>query len=268
MKQWALCGVIIASAAAPAGEPEQDDRGSTVQVVGLHVVKPLPGDHRKQSLTDRRTGTILTIQVTRADKHFLGVDGKASRLESFTDDHDTPLIDEDAKLLGAWADGTAWVSPDGTQCLFEVLSTRLPARGARRLKLEAKMVLKCGRQGEVAEQPELRLEKDGELTAGPAPMKVTGVQRGDKTTIFTLSTEKSIELLARIEFLDAGGRQIDTKLLDKSVVDFMGTTYHDQTFCLETKKPMRIDAVRARVHYFRKVEKLTVPVKVAVGLGL
>jgi len=268
MKQLILCAVVVASAAAPAATPAEDDGRSTVRVVGLQVVRPLPGDRQKQSFTGRRTGTALTIQVRRADRHFLGVDAGRSALETFRDDRGTSLIDEPTKLLRTWASGKVWTSPDGKDCLFEVLSPRTPARGARRVQLEAKVVLKCGRQAQVAEQPELRLVKGAELTAGPARMKIIGVQHGEKTAIFTLSTQDSVERVGRIEFLAPGGKAIHATLVEQSVVDFMGATYHDRTYRLESKKPARFHTVRARVHSFRKVERLAVPVKVTVGVGL
>lgn len=266
MKPLAWC--LAVAAAAMAATTAGDDAQTAVQVVGLQVVRPLPGDKGKQSLTGRRTGTALTIRVHRRDKHFLGIDGTLSRLETFTDDRKTKLIDDPSTLLRTWLGGRTWASPDGRNCLFEIASLRTPARGARQVKLKAQVVLKCGRGPATAEQPGFRLAKDARLTVGPAPMKVTGVQRGDQTTIFTLTTKDSTERIARIRFFDAKGKEIATQLLDKAVVGFMGDTFQDWTYCLKTDKPARIDAVTARVEYFHKLEKLVVPVDVAVTVGL
>ena len=46
--------------------------------------------------------------------------------------------------------------------------------------------------------------------AGPARMKVTGVQRGDGTTVFTLPTTESVARIGSISFHDARGKEIDT----------------------------------------------------------
>jgi len=267
MKQWVL-SLPVALAAAAGLEPIDDDGRTSVQVVGLQVVRPLPGDKGKQSLTGRRTGTVLTIRAARADEHLLGVDAKLSRLETFTDDRKTEMVSESGKLLRTWLDGRTWAGPDGRNCLFEIVSTRTPARGARQLRLKAGMVLKCGRDGVAAEQANFRLVKDSRLTVGPAPMKVTGVQRGDRTTILTLSTKSSVERIARIRFFDADGKEIDTQLLEESVVGFMGNTFYDRTYCLKTAKPRRIHAVTARVEYFNQIRRLVVPVDVTATLGL
>ena len=267
MKQWVL-SLAVAAASTAAVEPAEDDGPTSVQVVGLQIVRPLPGDEGKQSLTGRRTGTVLTIRAARTDEHLLGVDAKLSALEAFTDDRKTQLVSESGKLLRTWLDGRTWAGPDGRNCLFEVFSMRTPARGARQLRLKARMVLKCGRDGAAAEQADFRLAKGSRLTVGPAPMKVTGVQRGDRTTIFTLSTESSTERIACIRFLDAGGKEIDTQLLEESVVGFMGNTFYDRTYCLKTAEPRRINSVTVRVEYFNRIRKLVVPVDVTATVGL
>ena len=268
MKQLVVLLTVAAAAATAEVQPAEDDGRTSVQVVGLQVVRPLRGDKDKQSLTGRRTGTVLTIRAGRADRHLLGVDDKLSRLETFTDDRKTEMVDESGKLLRTWLDGRTWASPDGRDCLFEVVSMRTPASGARQLRLKASIVLKCGRDGMAVEQPNFRLAKDSRLTVGPAPMKITGVQRGDKTTIFTLSTKSSVERIAGIRFFDADGKEIDTQLLEETVVGFMGNTFHDRTYCLKTEKPGRLDAVTARVEYFNKISKLVVPVDVTATVGL
>ena len=268
MKKLAFCVVgaamVVTALAAPADEDDQAE----VHVVGLQVAKPLSGDKGKQSLTGRRTGTALTLRVTRPGKHLLGVDEKRCILETFTDDLGTDLVGESGRMLRTWLDGRVWASPDGRDCLFEIVSLKTPARGARRLKLKTRMVLKCGRDGVTAEQTDFRLAKDSRLKVGPAPMKVTGVQRGEKTTIFTMSTKGSTERIAAIRFYGADGNQIDTQLIEKAVVGFMGNTFYDWTYCLKTDKPMVIESVTARVQYFNKVERITVPVEISAGVGL
>jgi len=267
MKQWILAGAVAVAAVA-ARPPIEDDGQARVQLVGLQVVKPLPGDQRKQSLTGRRIGTALTVKVSRPDQHFLGLDKAASRLEAFTDDRNMSLTTESAKLLRTWLDGQTWVSRDGDTCIFEVLSDKAPSPRARQVKFKGRIGLLCGRDGLTVEQPGFRLAKDGRLSVGPAPMKITGVQRGDKTTIFTLSTKKKPERIACIRFFDDGGKELDTKVLEKAVVGFMGQTYHDWTYCLKTAKPRRLDTVTARVLYFNKVRTIIVPVEIAAGVGL
>jgi len=268
MKTLAFCAVAAAAIVVAAAGPLDEDDRAAVQVVGLAVARPLPGDKGKQSLTGHRTGTVLTLAVTRPGKHLLGIDEKLSVLEAFTDDRGTKLVGESDRMLRTYFDGKTWTAPDGKRCLFEVLSRRVPARGARRVTLKGRMVVQCGRDGATAEQAHFRLAKDSRLKIGPAPMKVTGVQRGDKTTIFTMSTKSAVDRIAAIRFYEADGNEIDTQLLDKAVVGFMGNTFYDWTYCLKTDKPRYVESVTARVEYFNKIEKIAVPVNVSAGVGL
>ena len=267
MKQWIVTGVL-AAVVAGAGRPIEDDGRTRVELVGLGVIKPLAADEQKQSLTGRRTGTALTVKVTRRDKHWLGLDQGASQLVAFTDDRGTELVSDSARTLRTWIDGQTWVSDDGRTCVFEVLAMRTPAPRARQVKLKAKIGLKFGRNAMTAEQADLRLVKDSRLKAGPADMKITGVQRGDKTTIFTFTTKKQPERIGRLQFFDDDGKEYETKVLEKTIVGFMGETYYDWTYALKTDKPRRIDSVTARVLYFSKVQTIVVPVDISAGVGL
>ena len=265
MKRWIACVAACAAAALVAAGVEDDGR-ARVEVVGLQVVKPLRGDERKQSFTGRKVGAALTLKVARADKHFLGVDRKQCRLEAFVDDRGTKMVGDAAKLLRTWLDGKTWVSGDGRSCLFEVLSMRPPARGAKKLTFRANMVFQCGRGELTAEQPDFALRKDSRLTVGPAAMKVTGIHRGEGTIIFALSTKTKTDRIARIEFVGADGKCVPGELVDQSVVGFMGNTFYERTYRLKSKAPL--NTVTARVVYFRSIEPLEVPVDVTAGLGL
>lgn len=271
MRRWIVTAAGIAAVAGAAGlaaQPEEDDGRAQVELIGLQVVKPLKAGQREQPLTGHRTGTTLMIQVTRRDRHWLGLDPGASRLEAFVDDRGRELVDDGIKALGTWLDGQTWVSDDGQTCVFEALATATPSPQARRVGFKGLIGLKFGRNPAMAEQANFALDKDSRLKAGPVDMKITGVQRGDNTTIFTLSTKSKPERISRIQFLDADGKEFETKVLDKAVVGFMGETYHDWTYAIKTDKPRLVESVTARVLYFHKVQTLVVPVSISAGIGL
>ena len=270
MKKWILPLLAVAAAGGIAavcvGQTEADGGSASVRVIGLEVVKPLPGDKQKQSLTGRRTGTVLTVQVHRADMHFLGLDASECRLETFSDDRGVELIDDSAKMLRTWVEDRAWVRRDGRRCAFELRAARCPSRGARRLEVRGTVVLKVGQQRQTAEQANFRLAKDGKLTAGPVPMEITGVQVDAKGAIFCLSARKSTDRIAQILFFGPDGKEIESELVEKSIVGFMGNTFHERTYRLTSKRRLR--AVTARVVYFKRIKTLSVPLRVAAGVGL
>ncbi len=278
MRSWLVLSVTVAAAAALGASwvsatqlgPVEDDGQAKVDVVGLRVARPLNGEKGRQALTGLRAGTTLTLRIVRPDVHVLGVDAKACRLTAFTDDQGTEMVSESLKMLRTWADGQSWVTPDGRTVLFEVLSTRTPARGARQVRFRGRIVLKCGRDAASAEQAGFRLATGSKLTAGPAAMEITGVQHTDKDTTFALATKDSAERISRLRFFGRDGGEIDTDLVDVSVVGFMGNAWHERTYRLKSppKRPRRFDTVDVRVEYFKRIDRLAVPVNVTTGIGL
>ncbi|MCD6303409.1 MAG: hypothetical protein J7M21_00420 [Planctomycetes bacterium] len=267
---------VLAAAGAAVGVTAGRSRGlidppaADVRVVGLEVIRPLPGDKMKQSLTGRRTGTTLLVSVSRSGADFLGVDGKDCELDAFGDDRGTKLIDDAEAMLKLWAEGRNWVSPDGQRCIFEIISTKLPSPLARSVTFRGRIVMECGQGPAVAEQKNFRLVQGGKLKAGPAEMEVNGVQHGERETILSLATRADTRRIARLRFFQPGGGQLDARLTGKADVGFMGNTWHEWTYHIHTKgknpKPVRV--VDVRVEYFRKVRRVTVPVDVTAGVGL
>jgi hypothetical protein len=262
MKQWVL--MLSVAAAAGAAALGADKPKTAVQVVGLQVAKPLPGDKRRQSLTGRKTGTVLTLKVSRPDKYFLGLDAKASRLEEFADDRGTGLVTESSRLLRTWLDGQTWVTRDGRDCLFDLLGLRTPARGARELRVKASLVLKCGRGAVTEEHAAFALQKGGKLTVGRVPLTISNVQVDPNATYVTFTTPRNPEKIAAVQFLDADGKEIETHNLARSVIGFLGNAVYETTYGL--KKSVRV--VTVRIKHFRQVERLTVPVDVTASVGL
>jgi len=177
------------------------------------------------------------------------------------------MVPEKSDVLRTWADGPSYISLDGRDCLFDILSARTPEAGATSLRFKGRIALKCGLQGATAEQASLALERDAELKAGPAPMKITSVQRSDKTTIFTLSTKEDAERIGRIRFFSVTGKEIESQLLEKVTIGFMEDTYFDRTYSLKTEPRAQLATVAVRVEYYKKVQQVTVPVNVTVSLG-
>jgi hypothetical protein len=244
----------------------EDDGQIAVEVVGIQIVKALPGDKVEQAATGRKVGTSLTLRFHGGDRRFIGVESKDCRLESFADDRGTQLVPK-SDAARVWADTPCFISLDGKDCLFDIVSTLTPAAGATSLSFRGRIVLKCGLQGAVAEQASLSLDRDGELKAGPAPMKITGVQRNEKTTVLTLSGKDNAERVGRIRFFHANGKEIESQLLEKSTVGFMEDTVTDRTYCLKTDPAAELATVAVRVEYYKKVQNVAVPIDVKAGLG-
>jgi hypothetical protein len=263
----AAFAAAIAATLAPAAAPIEDDGQIAVEVVGLQVVKALPGDKADQAATGRRVGTSLTLRFHGGDRRFIGVESKDCRLEAFADDRGTEMVPK-SDAVRVWADSPSFISLDGKDCLFDIVSTRTPAAKATSLNFRGRVVLKCGLQAAVANQASLSLDRDGELKAGPAPMRVTGVQRNEKTTVVTLSGKENAERVGRIRFFHADGKEIESQLLEKSTIGFMEDTAIDRTYSLKTESGAELTTVAVRVEYYKKTQEVAVPINLTAGLGL
>lgn len=255
-----------AATTRPANSPTPAAKDAEVRVVGLEVIKPLglPTEQGQQALTGRRTGTRLTLQITRPDKCFLNMESKDCELVSYTDDKLMDMLTRSGRELATWRDGPVWVSPDGHGCLVDVFTTRTPSPSAEQLRLSANLVFRCGLEPAVASQVRLVLAKDQKMTAGPVPMKITAVRRENEVTYVTLMAEDTAERIGEIAFFEiGGGKEIECKKGEQNVIDFMGSAVSEQTWTLHTAAP----AVGLRVKYYKKIEKITVPVDVKTGVG-
>ena len=165
-----------------------------------------------------------------------------------------------------WLGGVA-VSEDGRQCVFEATAPGIPTARAAKVKLDAMIVLKCGRQERTAVVRNFSLTQGGKLTAGPLEMELTGVQAGKwgRTRLavtFTLKDDPA--RIRRLGFLDARGREIPSRIMAADTLGFEGAHYHQVTYGLHGAP----EKVTIRATYFQVIERVSVPVFFFAGIGL
>lgn len=265
---FAAAGVLTAGVlrARSAGPPAP---GGTpgAEVVGLRVTKPLGEAKFSRMAVDRPTGTGLAVKVRRADRYLLGIDDAASSLGVFRDDKGTNLIVRGApESPPDWIGYPVRVSDDGHECVFEIVSERTPAPGARSLHAEADVVLKFGRGEQTVMQRGLALKPGGRLTAGPVPMTIKSVQEdgwGDVRMIVTFTSLRSGEPIKHLAFLGPEGKAIDYQIVSQGRIGFAGLETYETSYGLHRK----VARVTVRMTYFTSVGKLTVPVKLKAGVG-
>jgi hypothetical protein len=238
---------------------------TSVRIVGLRIVKPEPGEERKSVVFGSWPGTALHVHIRRPDKYLIDLDEDASQLTTFTDDKETNLL---RKGRGHFSKPgiSSRLEEDGHGCVVELKSAFTPAPGATTVRAEATLVLLCGSDEKSAEQKGLELKAGNQITAGPVPLKIKEVgQEGWGKTKMTLELTASQDLSAIKEFAFAkpDGTKIEHQVTGKGKWGFAGQMEYMRTIGLHEK----VDKVDVRVTYFSKVEKLTVPVKIATGVG-
>ena len=80
----------------------------TVLLIGLAIFRPDPNDPSKSEVGyPAEPGTTLHVKILQDDKYIIGVDSKASKLVSFTDDQGTDFSKKVPERFGrTWLIGT------------------------------------------------------------------------------------------------------------------------------------------------------------------
>jgi hypothetical protein len=260
----------LATAFAAAGEaakkedaPKKDDtKPASARVVSLHIVKPEEKD-RDVSFEFFSPSTTVQALVTLPGKVILGVDQKASKLTSFTDDKKTDLTKSKVKTFFTipWLDAYASISKDKHSCAVRLRGQNAPAAGASKIRLKASLVVVCGSGEKTAEKKDVKVEKGTKEKVGPVELEVPAPFPGGSYQVVFRS---DLPVIKNVEFLDADG---------KAVKSFGGFTQpplfdnakYQTTYTLTDKK---VTKVTVKLTYYEKTEKVKVPLDLSFGVGL
>jgi len=259
---WLAALVVGAASLVPAAAPEM---GPQVEVVGLEVMKPDPSDKFGNALVmGRPAGTTITLKIAALDKHFISLDEDATDVTACSDDKGTNLTEDRA----GGREGFDWsfdLSDDAPAALFGIRCPAVPAPGAREVSLEGTVGIKCGSAEKTVEQKDFALKVGSELTVGPAPMKIEKIEGawGESKMQVTLSGTTNPETIKELVFLGAAGKVIEHRVTMTGCWGNPGQMSYKRTYALAEK----VDTVTVRVSYFAKVETLTVPLHLKVGVG-
>ena len=252
-----LCGSISAD-----DKKEADEKGSVKpKVVSLSIRKPLPA--KPGEFAFMSAGTTLDVVVFQPDKFIVGIDPKASKLDHFTDDKKTDLH----KGKGLFTQ-TNWInefmtrtSADGDNVTIQINGVNAPAKGAEKILFKGSLVLQCGASEKATDKKELTLKNNEEIALGKFKVKVnfTGPFGSNLAVLADEATVKSAE------FFDAQGKAIKPTSSNRSAFPTgLGKNQHTLGYALNGKH----EKLSVKITYFEKVESVTVPLDLKVGLDL
>ena len=237
-----------------------------VSAVSLRIGKTIPEDP-EGDLTFGQPGTSLTLFVRRADKVFIGMDKKKTKLASFTDDKGTDLLKKTKKWGMSGISSFPKFSKDGHVCVVDVQGPTPPAKGAKTIRLKATLAMKCAEGEKTAVQKDLALKKGSKLTAGPVPWTIEKVGKpnwGDAKMSVVVTGKVSHDKIKQLVFLDADGKEVEHSVGSRSRSGFMGRMTYGVTYNFKKN----VDVVTVKVIYFEKTETITIPVDLEIGVGL
>jgi hypothetical protein len=254
------------SGAARAAEGADAGGKSQVTIAGLSVARPREGDKFGRSMAfGMNAGTHVSVVIHMGGRNILDVDNDASKLRKFADDKGTVLV-KPGTDADEWLGSFAHVADDGRSCAPTLTADKLPAAGAGRLHIDATLAVVC------AENPkkvstEMKLEKGQKVKLGPVEAEVKDIRErkfGDLKHQVTLSGTQSFAAIRKLAFLDADGKEIESKSAGGSRMTFGNRTSYSRSYALASLP----DEVTFKIEYWQKIETVPVVVKADVGLGL
>jgi hypothetical protein len=255
-----LCLLAVNTMAFAAGEAKQ---APTAQATGLSIRKPLP-PKKKEGFVFSPAGTTLNVTISAPGRYIIGIDAKASKLDHFSDDKQTKL-NGSGLFTSSWLSDYVSILPDGEQCTAEIRGTNVPVKGAGKILAKATLILKCGAGEKASEKKEIAMKKDTAVAVGAFSLRVTG--EGSNFGGGSVAIVSETRNVKSAEFFDAKGNAIKT----------VGTPFWSPFFgggdgkmrqALTYHLPKKIDAVSVKFTYFDKVEMVSVPFDLRVGIGL
>jgi hypothetical protein len=240
----------------------QGAAGPRVQPLSLEISKPTPPGTAPE-LEQFLTGTRIRLLISLPDRHIVEADHDASKL-TYTDDMGTDLTKVKGAVPGSSGVLGGPTSKDGKQCRVDASAPGVPVAGASSVKVSGKIVLLCGSEEKTTAVENVVLNDKLDAVVGPFSLvwdkEAKNVPAGSARVVFVWSTKKHIR---SVKFLSAAGKEL--KATEEGWVRF--SVNGDA----ETRVAYRVAAPRegctVRVTYFDKMEPVTVPVDLTIGVG-
>jgi hypothetical protein len=240
------------------GLAAEDDKGkASVKVVGLEIHRSNPDDQ----IMIFNPGTSVTVMLSQPGKAILGLDGRASKLETFADDKKTDLTKTKSTFGREWLNAAFLrFNKDSSQCVFQIYAPGTPVEGADKVFVKANLAVLCGKEEKVVEQKNAALKVGDKATLDAIEMNVQkGFPEGKAVTVVFTTPDRSIKT---IEFIDSKGKAINQVFTNTNFLTFPKPQC--QTVC-SLSAPA--EPVTIKVTYFSKTETIMAPVDLRFGVG-
>lgn len=252
---------------------------TTIEIMRLEIARPAPpaAEPKEQDgfsnmgMPMGNEGTSIHLLAANPKALVIGMSGKKSRIASLMDDKQTNLLkagkQDDRFGGGMFGPLQAHVAPGGRRCALEIKAPKIPARGATKLQLDATVVLLCGADERTVEQKGLNLKKGTKLTIGPVPLtlgQIEDARFGEAKQMVTFESKQPLSAIKKVEFLSADGKPIKHQSMGSGEGGFNDNITYSVSYGLMQK----VDSVTVKLTYFDKIEELTLPLKIDIGLGL
>ncbi len=253
--------LVIATGMVLSGMTMAQDK-THIEIAGLGVGQKDPDSEFGQGLSMmRQPGLSVDVFFKLPGKTVLSIDSKKSAVVLSTNDGTELPLEE---MLDS--NYSLQLREEPSAGTISLKTAMLPGKKTSSLKLEGTFVFNVGADLKTADV-EVMLVQDSKVKFGPVDATVSQVGEGfgdPYKKSFELSSKKSFETIAKVEFLDAKGNVIESTGAGSGSFGFDDEVTYSQSWQVASDAK----AVKARISYFNKSESVKLPCKLEFGLGL
>ena len=243
------------------------DSNPHVDLVGVAITLPdADNEYGGSAIPGRSAGVEVNLRIVDAKQFFTGLAEKngqpVSSLKFFTEDG-TELPDENSSpdLSFGWD-----ISKDGHRVTIPFGASTVPAAGTTKLHVRGTVVLVAAKDP-TTEENSFDVKKGTQLKLGNVPVKLSEIQEdqnGETGMTLTFETDKSLDTIQDVVFLDEGGKTIESSSGGGGSFGFGDKMTYSSSFNLKAK----VKKITVRVKYFKSTEEAKVVVDLPVTLSL
>lgn len=250
--------------------------GMKVEVVGLQISKPLPTQPKKDDrFLQMPTGSMFGSVGTHV--HFLVTDPQRAVLSVDHDDSKVTVRDDKGNDLAAEQAGDSRFRARGRPLstsearesggtILKVEQPNAPGRGATKLILDGEVALRCGIGEVVVEREGVALKTKTAIKAGPTEFAIGEVEDqdfGDVKLAITFKSNKPLDAIIDIEFLDADGKPIEQQNMGSFNFSGGGFASYSRQIGLHKK----VDKATLRIKHYKSIETVKLPLDMEIDVG-
>lgn len=263
-------GALFAGDAAPA-LPGAD--GFTVKASGLRLVAPAQHNPALRPPFDATPGATVALVLHAPNGGLVKLDKLGSALSVFADDKGQDLTRRPANVKEGEQAGVvglhlhAEVTPDGKFCALEAYAPALPGAGATQIKLEGTLSVLVGSKKDEKTFKDIPLRDGSKFTLGEMELTLDDAGKPDDSLEpfgLTVRCFGAMDAIAALRFFKADGTELLARRSGTSTTAALGSLTEKWFY----RFAERADVATIKVSTWSDLQKVKVPFKLQVGLGV
>jgi hypothetical protein len=257
--------IFILAAIILSGNSFAQESKTSVKAVGLSITLPDPDNEFGQSFVlGRAAGVEVTLMVEDKNLFFIAVvDEGKDKTDLKISVVGKPLENkQDFSRIGFMAN----ISPDGHRVTLPVNASEIPPAGTKELGVTGTIGIMVGSDSK-EETVSFKPVVDEKVKLGGIETKIASVEEqnfGEPMTVVTFESQKSLDTIQTIKFLDESGKEIQSSSGGSSSFGFGGQTTYSRSYQIAGSPK----TLSAEIAFFSSNKTIKVPVDCRLDIGI